>query len=96
MSNIQLHFVQCSFTRINNCLEEIAQVYQENDIVILLEDAVFAVYQQLPKQFKTLYLLATDQTCVPNTSDTSLVIEYIDYVKMAQLIAQADKVLNWR
>lgn len=96
MSKIHLHLVQCTFTRINNCLEEIALVYQKNDIIILLEDAVFAVHLPISEKFDQLYLLEDDQYLSQNTLSTVKSIQFINYMQMAQLITQADKVLNWR
>ena len=96
MSNFQLHIMQSTFTRINNCLEEIAQVFQENDVLLLLEDAVFSVYEAQACGFKTMYVLENDHHLVQNPDELTTSVQIVDYAGMAELIAKADKVFNWR
>ena len=96
MSVNHLHLVQCSYQRLPDCLQELTQVYQDNDVICLMEDATLAIYDVQLKQFKKVLLLATDAELIDQSPLPSKHIEMIEYTDLANYIAQANKVLTWR
>lgn len=96
MSIQQLHLVQCSYQRINACLQELTQITQENDLICLFADATLAIYEPQLQNFAKVLVLDSDAKLM-NIKDISLNnIESITYTDLADYIVQADKVFTWR
>ena len=90
-----LHIVQCAIGQLSATLDKLQAVYQQQDHIILMEDAIFALYDARITTFHQISVLNSDQNLVsPCLND--LKIQVIDYPQLAEYIAQADKVLTWR
>lgn len=92
-----LYIVQTQFARIPALITELNQLVGTNDQIVLLEDSVFALQQDACLNLMTHHtvsVLETDIELIPQQHVTR--VQIIDYLKFAQLIAQANKVLTWK
>lgn len=93
-SHTTLYVMQCTYARINSALQELQAIWQSDDILLLLEDAVFALQHNAIRTFKQVYILQSDTHLL--TPDLNDKINIIDYSQFAELIHSAHKVHTWK
>lgn len=98
MSQYHLYLLQCSFDRIDSAMQELSQVCLENDIIVLMDDSIFALQHPLLQVFSRIKILGNphnliDQSGIFNHQHT---IDIINYDDLTDLIHASQKTHSWR
>ncbi|KGT47217.1 MULTISPECIES: DsrH/TusB family sulfur metabolism protein [Acinetobacter] len=83
MSNSTLYMIQASYAATAQVLEQLSQLYSENDQVILMGDAILAIEHPFLKQLKEIYILENEAQLLPQPDIANLKI--INYAEFAEL-----------
>ena len=98
MSKYTLYIVQCTFSRIESALNELNAICHIDDIIVLMDDAVFALQSPKLAALKTVYVLGHDHQLIDqiNNLPSDYTRKVIDYDYLTDLITASEKVHTWR
>ena len=97
MPQYQVYLLQCHFHRIDAALNELKQICQKSDVIVLMEDAVFALEHSLINSFAHVRVFKTayhSDDIIAHEIHTDL--QLIDYDQLSDLIFGSTKVHSWR
>lgn len=83
MSDKTLYMIQASHAATTQIIEQLSQLYSENDQVILMGDAVLSVEHPFIQQLKQIYILENEAELLPQPEVKNLKI--INYAEFAEL-----------
>ena len=83
MSDKTLYMIQASYAARVQILEQLSQLYTENDQVILMGDAVLSVEHPFIQRLKEIYILENEIELLPQPEIGNLKI--INYSEFAEL-----------
>lgn len=98
MPQYHLYLLQCSFDRIDCALQELSQIVINHDVIVLMDDSIFALQHPSIHQFKQIKVLSDDAHLIyPYTTvDSSVIPQVIDYSMLSDLIVHSTKTHCWR
>ena len=83
MSNASLYLVQSSFAATHAALAKLQQLYQANDCVILMGEALLHVQHIALQQINCVYVLETDVEILAGQQTQNM--QLISYAQFAEL-----------
>lgn len=98
MSDSHIYLLQCNYARIEHALSELRAMCTPQDLLVLMEDSVFALQSPLLADFKTVYVLGDDHQMIADIIPLTQnhIRKTIDYDALADLISDCVKIHTWR
>lgn len=98
MSQYHLYLLQCSYHRIDTAIQELSQVCLANDVLVLMEDSIFALQHPMLQIFSHIKILGNPHHLIDDSNlfKPQSTLEIIDYDDLADLIHNAHKTHSWR
>lgn len=84
MSDKTLYMIQASHAATAQIIEQLSQLYSENDQVILMGDAALSVEHPFIQQLKQIYMLENEAELLPHFPEVKN-LKIINYAEFAEL-----------
>lgn len=90
----RLLIVQSSYAQLAETALQLKALYQAQDYIIFIEDAVFLLNHCTPQDFAHVAVLQSDAHLLPQCWQNH--VQLIDYDDWADYIAQTQHVITWK